>query len=150
MVAKGRQEKIRIILDLVVNHTSDQNPWFLDSKSSRTAVRRDWYIWRDGKGPNQPPNNWVSLFGGSAWTFDPTTSQYYYHYFYPQQPDLNWRNAAVETAMLDVTRWWYRRGVAGFRLDAVDPLFEESGTDRQPVRQRRDGEQVQRQSPGKS
>ena len=72
---------------------------------------RDWYIWRDGKGPNQPPNNWLSLFGGSAWQFDGKTKQYYYHFFYPQQPDLNWRNPAVKDAMFDVTRWWYDRGL---------------------------------------
>jgi alpha-glucosidase len=133
MVAKGRQERIKIILDLVVNHTSDRHPWFLDSQSSRTAVHRDWYIWRDGKSSKQPPNNWVSLFGGSAWAFDPTTEQYYYHYFYAQQPDLNWRAPAVESAMLDVTRWWYQRGVAGFRLDAVDRLFESPALADNPV-----------------
>lgn len=88
-------------------------------------VHRDWYIWRDGRGPGQPPNNWVSTFGLSAWTFDATTQQYYYHYFYPEQPDLNWRNPAVEAAMFDATRFWYKRGVAGFRLDAVDSLFED-------------------------
>ena len=71
-----------------MNHTSDQNKWFIDSRSSRTSKHRDWYIWRDGKGPNQPPNNWISTFGGSAWQFDGKTSQYYYHFFYPQQPDL--------------------------------------------------------------
>jgi len=125
MVAEGKKHGVRIIMDFVPNHTSDQHPWFLDSKSSRTAEHRDWYIWRDGKGPGKPPNNWISIFGGSAWTLDPTTNQYYYHYFYEQQPDLNWRNPAVEKAMLDTTRWWYERGVAGFRLDAVDTLFED-------------------------
>jgi len=140
MVAEGKKHHVSIILDFVVNHSSDQHPWFLDSKSSRTAAHRDWYIWRDGKGPGQPPNNWISIFGGSAWKFDPTTNQYYYHFFYAGQPDLNWRNPAVEKAMLDTTRWWYQRGVAGFRLDAVDTLFEdpnladnpiESGTNKQ-------------------
>ena len=125
MVAEGKKHGVRIIMDFVPNHTSDQHPWFLDSKSSRTSEHRDWYIWRDGKGPGKPPNNWISIFGGSAWTLDPTTNQYYYHYFYEQQPDLNWRNPAVEKAMLDTTRWWYERGVAGFRLDAVDTLFED-------------------------
>jgi len=124
MVAMGKQHNVKIILDFVVNHTSDQHAWFLDSKSSRNAPHRDWYVWRDGKGPAQPPNNWTSDFGGSAWKLDPTTNQYYYHYFYAEQPDLNWRNPAVEKAMFDVTRWWYQRGVAGFRLDAVDTLFE--------------------------
>jgi alpha-glucosidase len=133
MVAEGVQHHIRIIMDFVLNHTSDQHAWFLDSKSSRTAAHRDWYIWRDGKAPGQSPNNWVSLFGGSAWKFDPTTSQYYYHFFYAQQPDLNWRNPAVEKAMLNTTRWWYKRGVAGFRLDAVDTLFEDPDLHDNPV-----------------
>jgi alpha-glucosidase len=125
MVAEGKKHGVRIIMDFVLNHTSDQHPWFLDSKSSRTAAHRDWYIWRDGKGPGQTPNNWISLFGGPAWKLDSTTNQYYYHFFYTQQPDLNWRNPAVEKVMLDTTRWWYQRGVSGFRLDAVDTLFED-------------------------
>ena len=133
MVSEGNKNHVRIIMDFVPNHTSDQHPWFLDSKSSRTSPHRDWYIWRDGKGPGKPPNNWVSLFGGSAWNFDSTTSQFYYHYFYAQQPDLNWRNPAVEQAMLDTTRWWYKRGVSGFRLDAVDTLFEDPALRDNPV-----------------
>jgi alpha-glucosidase len=133
MVAEGKKHNVRIIMDFVPNHTSDQHPWFLDSKSSRNAPHRDWYIWRDGKGAGQAPNNWVSLFGGSAWTFDPTTNQFYYHYFYAQQPDLNWRNPAVEKVMLDTTRWWYKRGVSGFRLDAVDTLFEDPDLHDNPV-----------------
>jgi alpha-glucosidase len=124
MSAEAKKRNIRIILDFVVNHTSDQHKWFLDSKSSKTSAHRDWYIWRDGKGPNQPPNNWTSTFGTAAWTFDTKTKQYYYHYFYPQQPDLNWRNPAVEKAMFDATRFWYQRGVSGFRLDAVDTMYE--------------------------
>jgi alpha-glucosidase len=130
---EARKHHIRIILDFVLNHTSDQHPWFLDSKSSRTSEHRDWYIWRDGKGPGQPPNNWLSTFGGSAWQFDSTTNQYYYHFFYPQQPDLNWRNPAVKEAMFNVTRFWYKRGVAGFRLDAVDTLFEDPDLHDNPV-----------------
>jgi len=125
LLIEAKNHNIRVILDFVVNHTSDQHKWFVDSKSSKTAEHRDWYIWRDGKGDGGLPNNWTSLFGGSAWKFDPTTGQYYYHFFYPEQPDLNWRNPAVETAMFDVTRFWYKRGVAGFRLDAVDTLFED-------------------------
>ncbi len=130
---EANQHGIRIIMDFVINHSSDQHPWFLDSKSSRTSAHRDWYVWRDGKGPGQPPNNWISDFGGSAWTLDPTTGQYYYHYFEVQQPDLNWRNPAVEKAMFDVTRFWYRHGVAGFRLDAVDTLFEDPQLRDNPV-----------------
>jgi alpha-glucosidase len=133
MVAEGRKQNVKIILDFVPNHTSDQHPWFLDSKSSRTSAHRDWYIWRDGKGPGKPPNNWISIFGGSAWTLDPTTNQYFYHFFYKQQPDLNWRNPAVEKTMLDTTRWWYQRGVSGFRLDAVDTLFEDPELRDNPV-----------------
>jgi alpha-glucosidase len=133
LAAEAKKRGIRIIMDFVMNHTSDQHPWFLDSRSSRTAAHRDWYIWRDGKGPGQPPNNWLSTFGGPAWQFDASTGQWYYHFFYPEQPDLNWRNPAVEKAMFDVTRWWYRRGVAGFRLDAVDTLFEDPGLHDNPV-----------------
>jgi alpha-glucosidase len=129
----AKQRGIRIIMDFVMNHTSDQHPWFLDSRSSRTAAKRDWYMWHDGKGPGLPPNNWISEFGGSAWTFDAKTGQFYYHYFYPQQPDLNWHNPTVHDAMFDVTRWWYKRGVAGFRLDAVDTLFEDPDLRDNPV-----------------
>jgi alpha-glucosidase len=133
LAREAKKRDIHIILDFVVNHTSDQHKWFLDSKSSRTSPYRDWYIWRDGKGPGEPPNNWVSTFGGSAWKFDPATNQYYYHFFYPEQPDLNWRNPAVKEAMFDVTRWWYKRGVAGFRLDAVDTLFEDPKLTDNPI-----------------
>jgi alpha-glucosidase len=133
MVAEGRKHRVRIILDFVPNHTSDQHPWFLDSKSSPTAAHRDWYIWREGKAPGQPPNNWISIFGGSAWTLDSNTNQYYYHFFYAQQPDLNWRNPAVEEVMLDTTRWWYKRGVSGFRLDSVGTLFEDPALRDNPV-----------------
>ena len=133
LASEAKKRDVRIILDLVVNHTSDQHKWFLDSKSSRTSAHRDWYIWRDGRGPGEPPNNWVSLFGGSAWKLDPATNQYYYHFFYAEQPDLNWRNPAVKDAMFDVTRWWYKRGVAGFRLDAVDTLFEDPNLHDNPV-----------------
>ena len=128
----GQEHGIKIIFDLVVNHTSDQHPWFVDSRSSRTADKRDWYVWREGKGTN-PPNNWLAVFGGSAWQWDEKTKQYYYHYFYPQQPDLNWRNPAVVRAMNGTTEWWYRRGVAGFRLDAVDSLFEDPNLHDDPV-----------------
>ncbi len=133
LASEAKKRGIHIILDFVVNHTSDQHKWFLDSKSSRTSEHRDWYIWRDGKAAGQPPNNWTSTFGGSAWKFDSTTNQYYYHYFYVEQPDLNWRNPAVKDAMFDVTRWWYKRGVSGFRLDAVDTLFEDPNLHDNPI-----------------
>jgi alpha-glucosidase len=115
---------IRVLLDLVLNHTSYLHSWFQESKSSRDNPYRDWYIWRDGKNGG-PPNNWESGFGGSAWTYDETTDQYYYHYFFPQQPDLNWRNPEVRAAMFDAIRFWLDRGVDGFRLDAISTLFED-------------------------
>jgi alpha-glucosidase len=124
LIGNGKKQDIRIILDFVVNHTSDKHPWFIESASSRDNPKADWYIWRDGKNGG-PPNNWTSTFGGSAWKLRQPRNQYYYHYFYAGQPDLNWRNPAVEKAMFDVTRWWYKRGVAGFRLDAVDTMFED-------------------------
>lgn len=133
LVSEGRERGIRIIMDFVMNHTSDQHKWFVDSKSSRHSAHRNWYIWRDGKGPGQPPSNWLALFAGPAWKFDPTTGQYYYHFFYPEQPDLNWRNPAVKQAMFDVTRYWCKRGVAGFRLDAVDTLFEDPDLHDNPI-----------------
>jgi alpha-glucosidase len=125
MMREAKKENVEIILDYVVNHTSDKHKWFIESKSSRKNPKRDWFVWRDGKGPDQPPTNWLSVFGHSAWKWDDATKQFYYHAFYTEQPDLNWHNPAVEKAMLDVTRFWYKRGVAGFRLDAVDRLFED-------------------------
>ena len=133
LMSEAKKRNMRILLDYVINHTSDQHKWFIDSKSSRSAAHRDWYVWRDGKGPGVPPNNWQSTFGHSAWKFDPKTNQYYYHYFYAEQPDLNWHNPAVEKAMFDVTRWWYQRGVSGFRLDAVDTLFEDPDLRDNPI-----------------
>jgi alpha-glucosidase len=124
LVAEGKKRGIKVILDFVVNHSSDQHKWFEESRKSKDNPYRDYYIWRDGRG-DQPPNHWLSLFGGSAWQLDTTTGQWYYHAFDPHQPDLNWRNPAVEKAMFDITRFWYERGVYGFRLDAVDNLFED-------------------------
>ena len=135
LLAEAKKRNIRVLLDLVMNHTSDKHAWFADSRSSRTAQHRDWYIWRDGKGAGQPPNNWESTFGGSAWQFDPATNQYYYHFFYREQPDLNWRNPKVEQAMFDVARYWFKRGVAGFRLDAVTTLFEDPKLTDNPTEQ---------------
>jgi alpha-glucosidase len=133
LVKEAKARNIRVIMDFVANHTSDQNPWFIESRSSRTNPKRDWYIWRDGKGPGQPPNNWLSWFGHSAWTFDAKTGQYYYHYFYPRQPDLNWRNPQVRQAMMDVLRFWMDRGVAGFRIDAVSRLYEDPNLHDDPL-----------------
>jgi len=133
LLAQSKPRNIRVLLDFVMTYTSDQNKWFQESKSSRANPQRDWYIWRDARDPQQPPNNWTSLFGGSAWKYDSTTSQWFYHYFYPPQPNLNWRNPEVEKNMFDVTRWWYKRGVAGFRLDAVDVMFVDSQFRDNPV-----------------
>jgi alpha-glucosidase len=117
---------LKIILDLVPNHTSEQHPWFTESRSARDNPKRDWYIWRDPGPDGGPPNNWLSEFGGSAWTLDPATGQYYYHAFLAQQPDLNWRNAEVRAAIYDVMRFWLRRGVDGFRVDAVWHLIKDA------------------------
>ena len=133
LVSEGKKRNIRVIMDFVPNHTSDQHPWFAESRSSRINAKRDWYIWRDGKGPEQPPNNWQSWFGHSAWKFEPTTKQYYYHHFYTEQPDLNWRNAQVRKAMYDAMRFWLDRGVAGFRIDAVSRLFEDPDLHDDPI-----------------
>ena len=125
LVLEAKKRKIGIIMDMVVNHTSDKHPWFIESESSKTNPKRDWYIWRDGKGPGEPPNNWQSVFGHSAWKYDAKTSQWYYHKFYAEQPDLNWRNPAVERAVFGAFKFWLNKGVAGFRLDAVPTLFED-------------------------
>jgi len=124
LVSAAHRRSIRIVVDLVLNHTSDRHPWFESSRGSRSSPFRDWYVWRDGAAAG-PPNNWESAFGGPAWTFDNATGQWYYHFFYAAQPDLNWRNPAVEARMFDVVKFWIDRGVDGFRLDAVNTLFED-------------------------
>ena len=110
---------LKVLLDFVPNHSSDQHPWFLESRSSRINPKRDWYIWRDAAPDGGPPNNWISDFGGPAWEWDEGTGQYYSHAFLPQQPDLNWRNPEVVEAMLAAMRFWYQRGVDGFRIDVL-------------------------------
>lgn len=130
LVAEANKRHIRVLMDMVMNHTSDQHEWFIQSRSSRTNPYRDWYVWHDGKGetansPGEPPNNWESLFGHSAWQWDARTRQYYYHKFYIQQPDLNWDNPAVHTAFRDIIRFWLDKGVGGFRFDAITTLFED-------------------------
>ena len=130
LVAEAGKRHIRVIMDMVMNHTSDKHRWFIESRSSRTNPYRDWYVWRDGKGetstsPGQPPNNWESYFGHSAWQWDPKTRQYYYHKFYIQQPDLNWRNPKVHQAFKDIVAFWLERGVGGFRFDAITTLYED-------------------------
>ena len=124
LVAAAHARGLKIILDFVPNHTSDRHPWFVESRASRHNGKRDWYIWRDAKPDGSVPNNWLSEFGGSAWTFDQPTQQYYYHAFLKEQPDLNWRNPQVRAAMLDALRFWLDRGVDGFRVDAIHHLIE--------------------------
>src|ERR1043166_7494237 len=116
---------LRVIVDFVPNHSSDQHPWFKESRSSRNNLTRDWYIWRDPAPGGGSPNNWLSEFGGSAWQFDETTGQYYYHAFLKQQPDLNWRNPQLVAAMHDVMRFWLKRGVDGFRVDVIWHLIKD-------------------------
>ncbi len=117
---EAHARNIRVILDLVLNHTSDEHPWFLESKSSRDNPRADWYVWAD-----TPPNNWQSCFDGEAWTYAPERGQYYYHYFMKQQPDLNWHNPEVKAAMWDAARFWLDLGVDGYRLDAIGTIYED-------------------------
>jgi len=116
---------LKVILDLVPNHTSDQHPWFRESRSSQQNAKRNWYIWRDPAENGGPPNNWLSQFGGNAWTYDCATGQYYYHAFLSAQPDLNWRNPAVRSAINEVMRFWLRRGVDGFRVDVLWHLIKD-------------------------
>ena len=116
---------LKIILDFVPNHTSKCHPWFLESRTSRDSAKRDWYVWRDGKSDGAPPNNWVSQFGGPAWTFDDNTGQWYLHSFLRDQPDLNWRNPAVRDTMLGVLDFWLKRGVDGFRVDVIWLLIKD-------------------------
>jgi len=125
LAREARARGLRLILDFVPNHTSDRHPWFLASRSSRDDPKRDWYLWRDPAPDGGPPNNWMSNFGGSAWTFDASTGQYFEHQFLAAQPDLNWRNPAVRAAMYDVLRFWLARGVDGFRIDVVYHLIKD-------------------------
>ena len=119
LLVQAHARGLKVLLDFVPNHTSDQHPWFAESRSSRDNLKRDWYIWRDPAPDGGPPNNWISDFGGSAWEWDEPTGQYYYHAFLKEQADLNWRNPAVQTAMYDVMRFWFDRGVDGFRIDVL-------------------------------
>ena len=119
LVAEGKKRNIRIVMDLVYNHSSDQHKWFLESKTSRTNDKADWYIWRDAKPDGSAPTNWRSIFGGSAWTWCEERGQYYLHTFAPAQPDLNWENPSVRRALYDSANFWLDRGVGGFRIDAI-------------------------------
>jgi alpha-glucosidase len=152
LVQEAKKRGIRIVLDMVLNHTSNKDAWFVESASSRTNAKADWYVWSDGisatstgltdvqrsnvqsgpVGQVVPPNNWTSAFGGTAWTWVPARQQFYYHMFYAAQPDLNWRNLEVEKTMFSVMRFWLDRGVSGFRLDAIPTLFEDAHLRNEP------------------
>jgi alpha-glucosidase len=125
LVYEAHARGLRVILDYIPNHTSDQHPWFLESRSSRDNPKRGWYVWRDAGPDGGPPNNWISAFGGSVWEWNDATGQYYLHTFLREQPDLNWRNPEVEAAMLDVIRFWMERGVDGLRVDAVQMVIKD-------------------------
>jgi alpha-glucosidase len=126
LISAAHGAGLKIILDLVPNHTSDQHPWFIESRTSRDNPKRDWYLWREPAADGGPPNNWLSEFGGSAWQYDAATRQYYYHAFLAQQPDLNWRNPEVRQAIHDVMRFWLRKGVDGFRVDVIWHLIKDA------------------------
>ncbi len=162
LVAEAKKRHIRILMDMVMNHTSDKHKWFLEARSSKDNPYRDWYMWHDGKGENHPtdhpedsrpsagtpgtatdkgevPNNWQSDFGHSAWEWDEKTRQYYYHKFYAQQPDLNWNNPKVHDAFKDIVRFWLNKGVGGFRFDAITTLFEDPDMRDDEILKDRDG-----------
>jgi alpha-glucosidase len=140
LLAAAHERSIRVIVDYVPNHTSEQHPWFVESRSSRTNAKADWYVWRDPKPDDSLPNNWVSMFAGPTWTRDEKRRQYYLHIFLPEQPDLNWRNPEVRAAMFDVARFWLDRGVDGFRIDVApmvmkDPELRDNPPNPDPVRE---------------
>ncbi len=133
LLAAVHARGLKLLLDFVPNHSSDRHPWFVESRSSRTSPRRDWYIWRDAAPDGRPPNNWISDFGGSAWEWDEHTSQYYLHAFLASQPDLNWRNPELKRAMFDAMRFWFDRGVDGFRIDVLWHIVKAEGFPDNPV-----------------
>ena len=135
LIAAAHERGIRVLLDWVPNHTSDCHPWFLESRASRASAKRGWYVWRDARPDGSPPNNWLSPFGGSAWQWDTATEQYYLHSFLREQPDLDWRNPEVVAAMHDVLRFWFERGVDGFRIDVVHRLAKDPELRDNPLRE---------------
>lgn len=126
MLDEIHKRDMKLLIDLVLNHTSDEHPWFLESRSSRNHPKRDWYIWRDGK-DGREPNNWKSIFGGSAWKYDEKTDQYFLHVFSERQPDLNWENEEVRAALFEMVNWWIAKGVDGFRIDAISHIKKRPG-----------------------
>jgi alpha-glucosidase len=143
LIARADRRGIRILLDFVPNHTSDRHPWFVDSRASRTARHRDWYLWANPKPDGSPPNNWVSSFGGPAWTFDPRTGQYYMHNHLSSQPDLNWWNEEVRAEFDDILRFWFDRGVAGFRIDVCNIIVKDRQLRDNPVATAADSQESQ-------
>lgn len=135
LVTEAHAREIKIIIDYVPNHSSDEHAWFIESRSSRDNPKRDWYMWRDAKSDGSFPNNWGSAFGGPAWTWDETTGQYYFHHFLKEQPELNWRNPEVQSAMMDALRFWLDRGVDGFRMDVVGFLIKDAQMRDNPPRE---------------
>lgn len=126
LIAAAHRRNLKVIMDFVPNHTADQHPWFAEARAGRDSPKRDWYIWRDPAPDGGPPNNWLSVFGGRAWTYDAPSRQYYMHSFLPSMPDLNWRNPAVQAAMFDVVRFWLDRGVDGLRVDAAHYIVKDA------------------------
>ena len=134
LLAAAHARGLKLILDFVPNHSSDQHPWFLESRSSRTNPKRDWYIWCDAKPDGSPPNNWQSDFGGSSWEWDDVTGQFYLHAFLKEQPDLNWRNPDLRAAMMDALRFWFDKGVDGFRIDVLWHVVKSVGFEDNPLK----------------
>ncbi|WP_066072642.1 glycoside hydrolase family 13 protein [Neobacillus soli] len=126
LLKETHQRGMKLILDLVINHTSDEHPWFIESRSSKSSPKRDWYIWRDGK-DGKEPNNWESIFGGSAWEYEEKSDQYFMHIFSKKQPDLNWENKEVRNALYEMVNWWLDKGIDGFRVDAISHINKEAG-----------------------
>lgn len=126
LLSEVHKRGMKLIMDLVINHTSDEHPWFIESRSSKDSAKRDWYIWREGK-DNKEPNNWESIFNGSVWEYDETTDEYFLHLFSKRQPDLNWENKEVREALFEMVNWWLDKGIDGFRVDAISHIKKEPG-----------------------
>jgi oligo-1,6-glucosidase/alpha-glucosidase len=134
LIGEVHKRDMKVVFDLVLNHTSDQHPWFIESRSGRDNPKRDWYIWKDGKSGGRPPNNWKSMIGGSGWHYDKKTGQWYWAQFLPFQPDLNFRNLEVKKAMFEIVRFWLQKKVDGFRLDIIDAIYEDPSFKNNPFR----------------
>lgn len=126
LLSEVHKRGMKLIMDLVINHTSDEHPWFIESRSSKDSAKRDWYIWREGKGDKEP-NNWESIFNGSVWEYDKQTDEYFLHLFSKRQPDLNWENKEVRQALFEMVNWWLDKGIDGFRVDAISHIKKEPG-----------------------